>query len=327
MKNLNFIDCLKLLMAYAVIAIHVSAITHQEWPAIFEWFIRLAVPFFFITSGYLLARKCTVLRESDCRVELHTRSRKLFRLYAKWLLVYFPIALYYFIFVSTHSFVGDVTRYVSMVIIDGESPYAWPLWFIYSMAIVFLILSFSSQLKRTVTIGMIVFSVIYLINYIDPDSLSNIAVIKTLKVFDRLTVRSLGGAIYICGGFLLFQYEKKMSKQLPMAVALLAISLILYSTGLPFSPLTGGIGLFMLGLKPELRDSTTYKKFRSASMWIYYIHMIVLFPLIVITNTCEASINPYLALAGAIVISSLLAAVLIRLERLREFSFLSSLIS
>ncbi len=140
-------------------------------------------------------------------------------------------------------------------------------------------------------------------------------------------MRSLGGAIYICGGFLLFQYEKKMSKQLPMAVALLAISLILYSTGLPFSPLTGGIGLFMLGLKPELRDSTTYKKFRSASMWIYYIHMIVLFPLIVITNTCEASINPYLALAGAIVISSLLAAVLIRLERLREFSFLSSLIS
>lgn len=327
MKNLNFIDCLKLIMAYAVIAIHVSAVTRQQWPPMFEWFIRLAVPFFFITSGYLLARKISVQSDADSRLLLRSRSRKLFRLYGKWLIIYFPIALYYFICVSTRSAGGDVARYVSMTLIDGESPYAWPLWFIYSMAIVLLILSFSNRPKRAVSIGMIVFSIIYLINFIDIGSIANPTLRDALKIFDRLTVRSLGGAIYVCAGMLLFRHEKTTSRLMLLPVVLLALSIALFYAELPFSPLSGGVGLFILGLKPGLRDSDTYLKIRASSMWIYYIHMIVLFPLIVIANSSGTYANPVFALGGAITVTSLLALALIRLGRKPGFGWLASLVN
>ena len=42
-------------MAFAVILIHfppVSDIGHEIYPEVIRWLIRLAVPFFFIVSGY-----------------------------------------------------------------------------------------------------------------------------------------------------------------------------------------------------------------------------------------------------------------------------------
>lgn len=327
MKNLNFIDCLKLIMAYAVIAIHVSAVTRQQWPPMFEWFIRLAVPFFFITSGYLLARKISDQSDADGRLLLRSRALKLFRLYGKWLLIYFPVALYYFICVSTRPAGADVVRYVSMTLIDGESPYAWPLWFIYSMAIVLLILSFSGRPKRAASTGMIIFSIIYLINCVDIGSIADPTLRSALKVFDRLTVRPLGGAIYVCAGMLLFRHEKTVSRPMFLPVVLLALSIALFYAELPFSPLLGGSGLFILGLKPKLRDADAYRKIRASSMWIYYIHMIVLFPLIVIANSSGTYANPNLALGGAIAVTSLLASVLIRLGRKPGFGWLASLVN
>lgn len=326
MKNLDSIDCLKLIMAFAVIAIHVSAVTGAAWPPAFEWFIRLAVPFFFITSGYLLAVKISGTSAVENRTMLRDRSLKLLRLYAKWLLIYLPIAIYYFICVSTRSVAGDFVRYFSMVLIDGESPYAWPLWFIFSMAIVLMLLSFATRLKQMAAYGLIIFALIYLINYIDITSITNPHLQTALKIFDRLTVRTLGGGMYVCAGMLIYRYGATFARTWFIPLTLIGISLLLSFGEFPFSPLCGGSGLFILGLKIKLPVSPVYLKIRAASMWIYYIHMIVLFPVIVIGNATGFFPNPYMVLAGGIIVSTLPALGLISLQKRPRFSWLSSLI-
>lgn len=326
MKNLDSIDCLKLIMAIAVIAIHVSAVTGAAWPPAFEWFIRLAVPFFFITSGYLLAAKISGATAVENRTMLRDRSLKLLRLYAKWLLIYLPIAIYYFICVSTRSATADLMRYFSMVLIDGESPYAWPLWFIFSMAIVLMLLSFATRFKQMALAGLLIFALIYLINYVDITSIANPHLQTALKIFDRLTVRTLGGGMYVCAGMLIYRYGATFARTWFIPLTLIGISLLLSFGEFPFSPLCGGSGLFILGLKIKLPVSPVYLKIRAASMWIYYIHMIVLFPVIVIRNSTGYDLNPYAVLIYGAVASSLLAWMLIRLQRLPGFSRLSALI-
>ena len=54
-KDIPGIDIFKFIMAFAVILIHfppVFDIGHEIYPEVIRWLIRLAVPFFFIVSGY-----------------------------------------------------------------------------------------------------------------------------------------------------------------------------------------------------------------------------------------------------------------------------------
>ena len=54
------IDIFKFLMAFAVIAIHCrldNIMGDRDWPHPIGFIIGMAVPFFFITSGFLIAQK------------------------------------------------------------------------------------------------------------------------------------------------------------------------------------------------------------------------------------------------------------------------------
>lgn len=57
-KEYPGIDLLKYIMALAVVTIHIHTLNLDiEPPVMVTWFIRSAVPFFFVVSGFFIGRK------------------------------------------------------------------------------------------------------------------------------------------------------------------------------------------------------------------------------------------------------------------------------
>jgi len=134
-SDLTGLDIVKFLMAFAVIAIHCrneGLVGASEWPLGIEWIVKMAVPFFFIASGF-------------------------------WLLIYLPIAIYVYVGDGTIWWKA-VAGYVYKVLTGGHSLWAWQLWFIYSMAFVFLLYSITLLSKHTVIALFVFFIMLSFIN-------------------------------------------------------------------------------------------------------------------------------------------------------------------
>lgn len=93
----NCIDLLKLIMAFFVIAIHsgLSNITSGICKDILNDIFALAVPYFFITSGFLLFRKTDINNwGSNDKKRLLRYLVKILKLYGAWTLIYLPLTIY-----------------------------------------------------------------------------------------------------------------------------------------------------------------------------------------------------------------------------------------
>lgn len=85
------IDRFKFILAFFVIAIHVSPLTSVHWTLHFglvHYLARLAVPFFFTSAGFFLCRDGVL---SEARI-LHA-LKKIGKLYLLWSGIYFPVSL------------------------------------------------------------------------------------------------------------------------------------------------------------------------------------------------------------------------------------------
>ena len=167
-SDLTGLDIVKFLMAFAVIAIHCrheGLVGASEWPLGIEWIVKMAVPFFFIASGFLLARRFdgVDIPTDEQRNVLRRRALTLFRIFGFWLLIYLPIAIYVYVGDGTIWWKA-VAGYVYKVLTGGHSLWAWQLWFIYSMAFVFLLYSITLLSKHTVIALFVFFIMLSFIN-------------------------------------------------------------------------------------------------------------------------------------------------------------------
>lgn len=326
--NYNGIDLLKYIMALAVVTIHNGAINvNFQYPPTIVFFIRSAVPFFFIVSGYFLARKLHQIKEPDkCRSFLHKRSKHLIIIFGVWLIIYLPIAIHYYV-KQDFSFSHSVLHYCSSVVFQGESRDAWPLWFIYSLSIVTFLLSFT--IKRKLKWLLILFSLIayfsvYLSTYTDFNPYKIVS--RTKFIFGR----TLGGGIYILAGMYLYKfiYEKtiEIRSSWLIGLSMLPISVILFYYDLPFWELCSGLSFVMIGLGTTLNASTTLcKELRIQSMWIYYIHMYVITSMRNIFPDLLQN-NFIIFIAGVYFISITLAYILYRIQLIPAYSKIGNLI-
>lgn len=143
-QNYPGIDVIKFIMAFAVVSIHAPEYLWPEarvYPEFFRWFIRLAVPFFFIVSGFLIQGKLDTMNGiEEQSTYLRKRSLHIFRIWCVWLLIYLPLTVWGNL--HSNAPVSEIVRnYFENVVFTGRSLYAQPLWFLYSMAIAFMIWS------------------------------------------------------------------------------------------------------------------------------------------------------------------------------------------
>ncbi len=93
-KNYCFLDLCKFIGALLVVTIHVPPLTSYSALlnyGVVNYLARLAVPFFFLSSGYFLFRKTSY--DAFCPNIAFTYARRIFRLYLIWTVIYSPLIL------------------------------------------------------------------------------------------------------------------------------------------------------------------------------------------------------------------------------------------
>ncbi len=93
-KHFPFVDVVKFICAFLVIAIHVVPFTDID-PylsyGVKQYIARLAVPFFFVAGGYFCFRK-TDYNNFDSERPI-AYAKRIFRLYLIWTTIYLPLII------------------------------------------------------------------------------------------------------------------------------------------------------------------------------------------------------------------------------------------
>ena len=94
------LDLCKFIMAFAVIAIHTDPLvdcSNTAMSRIGYLFLSMAVPFFFLASGYLLAAKLLFpFSGQEDLSKIRRYMTKILKMYLLWTLLYLPMALWHF---------------------------------------------------------------------------------------------------------------------------------------------------------------------------------------------------------------------------------------
>lgn len=320
-SQLQGIDIFKYIMAFAVVAIHCLG----EYPVWFQWFIRLAVPFFFVTSGFLLARALDNIKDKDQQVIfLRERTYKIFRLFGLWVLIYLPLSCVGYVLKGTPLFKIPFLMIYS-IIVNGEILYAWALWFLYSLGLntfAISIIKRRPQFKIWYFIIVGIFYVLYSI--VDRYDLSDTVPYYQL-LLKVLPLRAIAGGAYLIMGFLTYKYLDIIGN-LTVAFASLIVSFLIRYLDLPFSEIIGGISIFLIAYKLPVYDkSKLCLSLRTQSMWIYYLHMYVVFFMFKLPEFLHRKIEFSLSFVATLMIIAIIAALLTRLQARKKFAFLGVL--
>lgn len=123
------IDIVKFIMALFVVILHTHPLYAINRTADFltaDVIARMAVPFFFAATGFLLEKQIN-MRDADTRKTIVRYVRKVLRLYCVWTAVYLPIILYNKFILNGESFAYGVFTLIRDFIFAGSYGQLWYL--------------------------------------------------------------------------------------------------------------------------------------------------------------------------------------------------------
>ena len=286
-SNKNIFDLVKFVMAIFVVAIHTHPLENVQLPivqSIFDTAFSLAVPFFFLCSGWLLAGKMNgEYNSSENTALIRKMLFRILKMYLIWMAIYLPLAVYGYV-ISGFSPVQCVVYYLRGLFLVGEHYHSYPLWYLLStvFACLFILILYKLKFshKAVVATGfaviMIAFITAYLIKYEgELPKLLDIycGVIRNTIINPRI----LFGIFYIPFGMSLARKEIP----LPLAIILFAAGFIgrcIFIENVFVSYvflLICAVGFFAAVVRINLKPSKFYYPLRKASTVIYLIHMYV----------------------------------------------------
>lgn len=281
----NSIDICKIFMAVCVVAIHTQPLKNYSGNIclIYNAVVRLAVPFFFISAGFLLANKLTLANTNYEKIDtIRNYLTKIIKLYLLWTAIYLPMAIYHFISSGT-GYIKATLIYIRGFLLIGEQYNSWPLWYllstIYALLFMLLLLRYTRiKMKGMVYIGILFYlfsiGVTYLTEY--EQELPTIAgFIQKIFRYSIGSGRIFTGFFFLPVGMLLA--ERKNSKWIGGVVMLFSFCGYLLVNNSINSIFTAfcAIGLFMFVKELHLSDAPIYAFVRKISSVIYFIHMYV----------------------------------------------------
>jgi hypothetical protein len=329
-KNINTqtyagVDILKFVIAFLPVAQHSlfehSFITVEDH--------TLAVPYFFIVSGFLLGKKMERIQSLDDRKkELLRRALILFRLWGKWILIYLPIAVYFYWIIKSAPCMVAIKNYVCHILLCGDTVgYGWHLWFIYSMGVIHIVyMALLYRYRWSCFMLLLFFAALHLIYYLWFDSITDS---RVSFLVEAIIKRTFGGGLYITSGLYLYrlaQYLGNKCKLIIAGISSLSVCYILNTLNQPFAALAGGSGLFLFAMSLPLKSSEFTLRLRNQSMWIYYIHMYFVF---LYHEACRHSVCHFYSLncfLFAAILSLIVSYIAVKLQEKPAFSWLEELV-
>lgn len=271
-KNLNGIDLIKFLCSIMVFMVHIPFFTSlNSVPAKFLDFglrhciCRIAVPFYFVCSGYFLFRKMP-LYDPDAEI-IKNYCFRILRLIATWLI---------------------------LLIMGG----AYHLWYLSATVVAIVMLSLCLHWRVKYRHICILACLLYMIGLLGDSYYGLIAPLRKIKAFNALiqayafvfeTTRNgvFMGFIYIFMGASL-AHAKTMLKPLPSAIGLAGsvICLLAEAYLLKSHDMTNGYNmyvfllpvvyfLFSLAYSLPLKDHAVYTHLRKTGVLVFFLHLFV----------------------------------------------------
>lgn len=317
------LDVMKCCMAVLVVAIHtvpLPILPDSFLSQLYERILRLAVPFFFMTTGFLLAKKQQASGGASDSSVLLEGCRKTLRLYLIWSVIYLPAAIAGYMNEGTGLAAGAVKYMLSLVLV-GEHFYSWPLWYLlaacYGLLGMAVLRRFLGS-KGVCIAGLMLFFIAHVVNGIYQGTpVTDLPAVLLGHLTKPLIVggpgRILIGMFYLSVGWLLGEHECHFPRYL---LCVLVPALLVLSACLDWWPaaLLCQVCFFLwaLGLKITLPVGIAHVLRRSSSV-IYFTHMLFHFVWYLLHGGTEAP-GPA-AFAWAMAWSILACALVITLER------------
>lgn len=152
----NAIDIIKFVCAILVVSIHVTPFgTSDNYIVcllnygITNWLSRIAVPFFFVASGFFLYKKTSLKNFSFIRTKFYTL--KLLRLYVIWTLIYSPFRIKN-ILADPKGIIHGILAYGRDIVFTGSYIQLW-----YFPALIFSVVLISFLLSKKISLKKILF--------------------------------------------------------------------------------------------------------------------------------------------------------------------------
>lgn len=128
-KEFSYVDYMKLLMACFVIGIHTwlsSACQNEVATKILNLLFSIAVPYFFICSGFFLFRND---ERADTNHRMIQYVKSIISMYVIWTFIYLPFTIYSY-YADELNFRQGILAFIRGFLFIGEHSYSWPLWYL-----------------------------------------------------------------------------------------------------------------------------------------------------------------------------------------------------
>ncbi len=290
LKSTGFkgVDIAKFVMAIFVVAIHTLPFfgsVNNNVVDIFQETVKLAVPYFFMASGYFLFLK--IYKESDKSNQLKILKiygKRIFKLYLYWTIIYLPITIIES-FNNNIVLTNDVLLFVRGILLVGESYYSWPLWYLLSMIYSLVIIYFLFRLKFKISLifgfSIIVYIASIVMNYVmDGQIIGEYAsASRNLIQYSFGNGRIFSGMLYIMIGAMLARPSIKIQSYLLVIFVIFGLYFQLnrYLFISEFGFILLRTVVFIATLKLSLPNVTNNLFYRKCSTVMYFLHMIIFY--------------------------------------------------
>lgn len=277
-KLIPSIDVFKLVMAVAVVAIHTLQPFVETLPVfcskIINIIMGLAVPYFFVASGFLLCNKLQISGLNSIQSEAYLKKWliRIIRLYLVWTIIYLPYAVVGFCNEKL-GFLKSVIVYVRNVIFIGENYLSWPLWYLLAMIVAGLIYYLILLLRPRRFLLVLVVLAVSLVgigHLIDSGNTTG----WYLSLFKNTRNGFFQGFPYMTIGFVVSAVGYGRNKLL--MTILLFVGVIIQLLGYKSGSYVTIYSLFslILSLDSITLNEDICKKYRLTSVVIYFVHML-----------------------------------------------------
>lgn len=284
--KLNYygLDIGKFLMAIGVVAIHTNPLKdcqNQLLVTVFGNIVTLAVPFFFMASGFLIFQRMGKdICSQDSLEALKKRTRQFVGIYLVWTLLYLPCAIYSYM-LDDYGIIFHLADFIRKFLFLGSNSYSTQLWyvqkFIWAMILLYVLLKKKVSLKRILLLSILAYVSGVWINYmLDIHYETGIAG-TLLRYFSSIFYKAkfLISFLWICVGAVIARKNIRFSGIQVILCALIGFFGRIFlpapftEFALPFEV----IAVFQFFLNCRLGDWRGFLWARQASTVLYYMHM------------------------------------------------------
>lgn len=312
------VDIIKWIMALCVVAIHTNVLMADEIlqiTSVVDTFIRMAVPFFFMSSSFLLFRKLPRTPEGDWLEPVKKYIIRMIRLYVIWTVIYLIPAIYRYVVHQTPLF-SVVLGLVRGVFLMGENYLSWHLWYllstIYFSCVIYFLLRHQWKAWHILALSAMVFllslGIGQLVGGIDNYTGLFQTVVKMVRwVFDQ--GRLLTGFFYLAVGLCVAFYPKM--RDIPWGIYLLVAAVSFVLTTIWDNEVSKQIlyiSFFLFVITVRIPFKSWCAVLRKSSTIIYFTHMLFVFVLTLMWGEENGDYLPrfFVVSAGAVLLSFVL---------------------